>query len=95
MELPRKEWRMIAGGPQGTNHFIAIVSNHPRNFDHTGFEDLDIFKTFSLNRTKELYGSYNKTSPFFAGQAACTSDSPSSCSESYGAALFSIEEIGI
>lgn len=95
IELPRKEWRMIAGEPQGTNHFIAIVSNHPRNFDHTGFEDLDIFKTFSLNRTKELYGSYNKTSPFFAGQAACTSDSPSSCSESYGAALFSIEEIGI
>jgi serine/threonine protein kinase len=93
IELPRKEWRMIAGGPPGTNHFIAIVSDHPRSFDHTGFEALNIFKTFSLNQTKELYRSYNETLPFFVGHAACAPNSVSSCSESYGAALFSIEEI--
>lgn len=93
IELPRKEWRMIAGGPPGTNHFIAIVSDHPRSFDHTGFEALDIFKTFSLNQTKELYRSYNGTLPFFVGHAVCAPNSVSNCSESYGAALFSIEEI--
>ena len=85
---------MIAGGPPGTNHFIAIVSDHPRSFDHTGFEALDIFKTFSLNQTKELYRSYNGTLPFFVGHAVCAPNSVSNCSESYGAALFSIEEIG-
>jgi len=93
IELPRKEWRMIAGGPPGTNHFIAIVSSHPRSFDNTGLQTLGMFETFSLNQTKELYRSYKGALPFFAGQAICPSDSISSCSEAYGAALFSIEEI--
>jgi len=95
IELPRPGWQMIAGGPPGTNHFIAVVSDHPRSFDHTGFEELGIFKTFSLNQTKELYRSYNGTLPFFAGHAVCTPNSNPSCSESYGAVLFSIEEIEI
>ncbi len=93
IELPRKEWRMIAGGPPGTNQFIAIVSSHPRSFDNTGFQTSGMFETFSLNQTKELYRSYKGELPFFAGRAICPSDSTSNCSEAYGAALFSIEEI--
>lgn len=93
IELPRNEWKMIAGGPPGTNHFVAVVSNYPRSFSNTGFQTEGMFETFSLNQTKELFHSYQGTLPFFAGQAICPSDSASSCSESYGAALFSIEEI--
>lgn len=95
IELPRKEWRMIAGGPPGINHFIAIVSPHLRSFSNTGFQELGIFKTFSLDQSKELKHLYNEALPFFVGNAVCTSDSASNCSESYGATLFSIEEIGI
>ncbi|MEQ1778166.1 MAG: serine/threonine-protein kinase [Nitrosomonas sp.] len=95
VELPRNEWRMIAGGPPGTNHFIAIVSNHPRSFSHTALQKANIFETFSSNETRELYRSYKGTLPFFAGQAICPSNLASSCQESYGAALFSIEEINI
>lgn len=94
IELPRKEWRMIAGGPPGTNHFIAIVSNHPRDFSSTGLQDSGIFKTFSFEDNKEIFRSYKGVLPFLVGQAICTSDSVPNCSESYGAALFSIEEIG-
>ncbi len=93
IELPRNEWRMIAGGPPGTNHFIAIVSSHPRSFGNTGLQEANIFKTFTSRETKELYRSYKGASPFFAGQALCPPDSISSCSEAYGATLFSIEEI--
>lgn len=95
IKLPRNEWRMIAGGPPGTNHFIAIVSNYPRSFSHTALQKTNIFETFSSNETKELYRSYKGALPFFAGQAICPSDQASSCQESYGAALFSIEEIKI
>ncbi len=93
IELPRKEWRMIAGGPPGNNHFIAIVSSHPRSFSNTGLQEFGIFQTFSFEHNKETYRSYKGTLPFFIGQAICTSDSASNCSESYGATLFSIEEI--
>lgn len=94
IELPRKEWRMIAGGPPGTNHFIAIVSNHPRSFSNTGLQESGIFRTFSFEQNKELYRSYKGALPFFSGQAVCAPGSVPDCSESYGAALFSIEEIG-
>ncbi len=93
IELPRNEWRMIAGGPPGTNHFIAIVSSHPRSFSNTGLQETNIFKTFTSRETKELYRSYKGTSPFFAGQAICSPELLSSCSEAYGATLFTIEEI--
>ncbi|MBS0422984.1 MAG: protein kinase [Proteobacteria bacterium] len=95
IELPRNEWRMIAGGPPGTNHFIAIVSNYPRNFSYTALQKVNIFETFSSSETEELYHSYKGALPFFAGRAICPSDLASSCQESYGAALFSIEEIKI
>ena len=95
IELPRIEWQMIAGGPPGTNHFIAIVSDHPRSFSNTGVQAMDMFGTFSSDQTKDLYRAYKGTVPFFAGKASCPSDQTQECSESYGAALFSIEEIEI
>lgn len=95
IELPRKEWEMIAGGPPGTNHFIAIVSDEPRDFSKTGLLTNDIFGTFSSDRTTELYRSYKGSTPFFAGETICAPDPTKICSESYGAVLFSIEEIEI
>lgn len=95
IELPRKEWEMIAGGPPGTNHFVAIVSDEPRDFSKIGLQASGIFGAFSSDRTTELYRSYKGAVPFFAGETICTSDSAEICSESYGAVLFSIEEIEI
>ena len=93
IELPRKEWEMIAGGPPGTNHFIAIVSDEPRDFRSIGLQENGIFGTFSPDQTNELYRSYKGAAPFFAGETICATDSIKTCSESYGAVLFSIEEI--
>jgi len=95
IELPRKEWEMIAGGPPGTNHFIAIVSDEPRDFRSIGLQANGIFSTFSSDRTNELYRSYKGAAPFFVGETICASDPTKICSESYGAVLFSIEEIEI
>ena len=89
IELPRKEWELIAGGPPGTNHFIAIVSDEPRDFSQTGLTTNGIFSSF----TTELHQSYQGSTPLFAGSAICTSVTAQNCSQSYGAALFSIEEI--
>lgn len=89
IELPRKEWELIAGGPPGTNHFIAIVSDEPRDFSQTGLTTTGIFSAF----TTELHQSYQGSTPLFAGSAICTSGTAQNCSQSYGAALFSIEEI--
>ena len=93
LDLPRPEWKMIADGPPGTDHFIAIVSDHPRDFGAAGLTIIDPFAEFPLSRASQLYRAYTGPAPLFAGKAICTPDLTPGCSESYGAAVFSIEEI--
>jgi serine/threonine protein kinase len=93
LDLPRREWKMIADGPPGTDHFIAIVSDRPRDFGAAGLTTIDPFAEFPLSQASPLYRAYTGPTPLFAGKAICAPDLNSSCSESYGAAVFSIEEI--
>ncbi len=96
IELPRKDWRMIAAGPPGVNHFVAIVSNQPRSFSHISTQHSGIFEFFSLEQPERLAQSDKETLPFFAGKATCNQgELTTPCLGIYGAALFSIEEIQI
>lgn len=92
LDLPRPEWKMIAAGPPGTNHFVVVVSDRPRDFSSTGLTTVDPFAEFPPEKAGQLYRTYRGSAPLFAGKAVCP-DSIADCSESYGAAMFSIEEI--
>jgi serine/threonine protein kinase len=91
-DLPRSEWKMVAEGPPGTDHFVVIVSDRPRDFSAAGLSAVDPFAEFPLDRAARLYSDYTGSPPLFAGKAICPA-SMRDCSESYGAATFSIEEI--
>lgn len=93
LNLPRPQWKMIADGPPGTNHFVVIVSQHPRDFSAAGLTTIDPFAEFPLNQATRLYRAHTGSTPLFAGKAICPPDPAIGCSESYGAAVFSIEEI--
>ena len=93
IDLPRPEWKMIADGPPGTDHFIAIISDRPRDFSSAGLTPIDPFAEFPLNQASQLYSAHTGPIPLFAGKAVCAPNLTSACSESYGAAVFSIEEI--
>lgn len=93
IELPRNKWKLTAKGPEGTNHFIVIVSKHPRDFTHTGLIQQSFFGQFPLGVSSKLYQSYTGAIPLFAGKAKCIEVPNQSCSESYGAVLFSIKEV--
>ena len=90
LALPRKGWHMTAQGPTGIDHFVAIVSDQPRDFSAAGLKERDSFAEFPPD-TAALYRSYVGTQPLFAGKAICTPNAD--CSQAYGAAVFSIEEI--
>lgn len=92
LDLPRPQWKMIAEGPPGTDHFLVIVSEQPRDLTPAGLEPVDIFAEFPLEKAQQLYAAHAGPDPLFAGKAICP-DSRSDCSELYGAAVFSIEEI--
>jgi serine/threonine protein kinase len=90
LALPRAGWSMTAGGPAGTNHFVAIVSENPRDFSAAGLVSVDPFGEFSLEIAAKISANTSGPSPF-AGRPDCPP--PNSCSAAYGAATFSIQEI--
>lgn len=93
LALPRSNWRMDAAGPPGTDQFVVIVSESPRDFSDAGIKPSEPFSEFPLTATTQPGLDNNATIPVFAGKANCLAGQKSSCSESFGAAMFSIEEI--
>jgi serine/threonine protein kinase len=91
LKLPGPQWAMTAQGPPGTDQFIAIVSDEPRDFKGLGAQADDVFTKFPLDVGAQLYAGYSGATPLYAGKAVCSA--AADCSQSYGAALFSIEEI--
>lgn len=92
LELPRSQWKMLAEGPRGTDHFVVIVSDYPRDFSPAGLKIIDPFAVFPPEQAARMYETHTGPMPIFAGEAVCPKSIPR-CSESYGAAVFSIEEI--
>jgi len=80
---------MTAGGPSGTDHFVAIDSDNPRDFSAAGLRKVDPFGEFPPDVAAKLAAQAG-SAPLFAGTATCSREP---CSARYGAAIFSIEEI--
>lgn len=91
MRLPGNQWPMTAQGPAGTDQFIAIVSDQPRDFTDLGVKPDDVYKKFPLDIGAQIYRDYSGSTPLYAGKVVCQAGT--ACSQSYGAAVFSIEEV--
>jgi hypothetical protein len=90
-KLPGAQWSLPARGPAGTNLFVAIVSDEPRDFVQLGTQQAGAFRRFSLEAGARLYREYTGKTPLYAGQVRC--ERARNCSPTYGAATFSIEQI--
>jgi hypothetical protein len=95
LSLPRSNWRMDAAGPPGTDQFLAIVSDSPRDFSKAGLKPSDPFAEFPLSSTMRSEQEGSQPLSVFAGKADCAVGKNTACSESYGAAMFSIEEVRV
>lgn len=93
LALPRANWRMDAAGPPGTDQFVVIVSDSPRDFSGAGIKPSEPFAEFPLTATMQPGEDDSAVLPLFAGRANCPENQKTACSESFGAAMFSIEEI--
>ena len=86
LTLPGSRWPKAQGRP-GTNEFLAIVSDEPRDFSRLGPATGNVTTTL---RPGHPHGP-SRSAPLFAGTVACASAAP--CSESYGAAVFSMDTV--
>jgi serine/threonine protein kinase len=91
IKLPRASWPMEAGGPVGTNRFVAVVSNTDRDFSNAGLISDGVFGRYSM----ELVSALEKTKapgsqPIVLGKSNCAAGN--TCDTNFGAASFSISE---
>jgi serine/threonine protein kinase len=91
IKLPRASWPMEAGGPVGTNRFVAVVSNTDRDFSNAGLINDGVFGRYSM----ELVSALEKTKapgsqPIVLGKSNCAAGN--TCDTNFGAASFSISE---
>lgn len=89
LPLPRTNWKFTAAGPAGTDHFVVMVSDAPRDFGAAGLVPGELFGDFPVARAAELQRAYTGATPLFAGTPSCAGQP---CPASYGAVAFTIEE---
>jgi serine/threonine protein kinase len=91
IKLPRASWPMEAGGPVGTNRFVAVVSNAERDFSNAGLISDGVFGRYSMDLVSALEKSKAVgTQPVVLGKSNCAAGS--ACDTNFGAASFSISE---
>ena len=91
LDLPRPSWRIVAGGPAGTDHLAAIVSDAPRDFTSAGLQAKGDYAQFPLAEAAARYRAYTGAGALFAGVPKCSPGE--ACSTAYGVSVFSVEEI--
>lgn len=89
--LPHNTWPMDVAGPAGIDHFVVIVSTHPRDFSAVGERSEGGFVEFPRDQAEAAYRAHRGPGSVFAGKVVC--DTGSTCVEDYGAATFSLEEV--
>lgn len=100
LKLPRAAWQIKAGGPPGKNYLLALVADAPRDFSRTGMQPAGPFSMVAATpaTSKDIQLVSNTSSS--AGATEC-SDPPAKrtlqiqrrCSNAYGAALVTLEEV--
>jgi hypothetical protein len=76
------------GGPAGTDHFVAIVSENPRDFSAAGLRKVDPFGEFPPD-----VGASSRRRREARRSSRATPSAQEPVLARYGAAIFSIEEI--
>ncbi len=92
LKLPQASWPMDVAGPEGTDHFVVIVSAKPREFSQAGLKVDGGFGEFPKDGAAEaIVRTHAGPGSPFAGRPQC--DGGTACPDEYGAAHFSSEEV--
>ena len=101
LKLPRASWELGVQGPPGKNTLLAIVSESPRNFSKVGMQPSGPFSSIDAranqNGARDMQMATSSSAN--AGTAECMEAKTRNltirkrCSQAYGAALMTVEEV--
>ena len=95
LALPQSSWPLMTAEPAGPEHFLAIVSQQPRDFSGLSTERDDMFlKLPTGERAAALAAQWSAPTPLLLGLSG-TPGSPSGCTgtncDDFGAARFTVD----
>ncbi len=91
LALPAAHWTMPVEGPAGTDRFVVLVSELPRDFSEAGLVKDGAFGEFPLNFLKTKTLANPDRTNLLSGIVRCPIRS--GCTQAYGAASFSVDEV--
>jgi hypothetical protein len=86
--LPRPAWALVAGGPVGTDHLVAVVSAVERDHTEVGIQRDSLFSQFPSTAAQAIDLAHTSGPTPFLGKPVC--DAGAACDTRYGAAAFEI-----
>ncbi|MEN9889686.1 MAG: hypothetical protein RL559_1723 [Pseudomonadota bacterium] len=97
LSLPASNWRIRASGPAGTDHLLVMVADAPRDLTPLAGQKAGPF-LMSLNdpQGRAQLGALMSTSKLVHSQACRTPQQAAGnplCSDAYGAAMVSVQEV--
>lgn len=99
LQLPRPTWELTAQGPRGRNHLLVIVADAPRDLTKLPLINAGPFSVVETSSSGKRGIQLVTASPAPVLQADCATPKQRTlavgraCSEAYGAALATVEEI--
>jgi hypothetical protein len=98
VQFPRSNWEVVAQGPAGSDHILAIVADAPRDLSRLSITNAGPFSVVSATQGGKRGIQLVPSTPSVALQTECTNarkrnlEVQQVCSDAYGAALAVIEE---
>jgi serine/threonine protein kinase len=89
LRLPQATWPMEIAGPAGTDHYLVIVSEQPREFSTAGMVPEGGFGDFPRAAAEAAARQYTGAGSVFSGRPECAP----ACADEYGAALFTVQTV--
>lgn len=99
LQLPRPSWELTAQGPRGKNHLLVIVADAPRDLAKLPLINAGPFSVVETSSSGKRGIQLVTASPAPVLQADCATPKQRTlavgrvCSEAYGAALATVEEV--
>lgn len=100
VKLPRTDWEIVVQGPAGKDQLLAIVADAPREFGAIGMTPAGPFSMVEASPASAKDIQLVSGTSTFANNAECTQETrkrtlavQKKCSNAYGAALVTVEEV--
>ncbi len=102
LNLPAANWQIVAQGPEGTDHLLAIVSDARRDFTGLGAKPAGPFSIVDANIAAARNIQQISASSAIATSAECqnklsngkqSKSNDKKCSDAYGAAILDLNEV--